>query len=336
MKIFISLGLLLLLILPTAQAAAPDSRIEGAKREKRLVWWATLSSTEANEVIKRFNRRYPFVEVEHWRATGEVIAEKIWAEFHAKRHTWDVVLGGENRKFPDLIKAGILQKWSVPGLANVHKQGRDRNGYWVVMGGNVIVPAYNTTLVPSSQAPRSWEDLLDPKWKGKLAVTTDVKPWVVLAQPGAWEKEKVRKYISRLAANKPQIINGHTQAVALLAAGEFAIAAEVYLYRVRMLMKKGAPVDWARVNPVLFTGSAFILSKNAPHPNAAYLWLDWIFSDEGNKAVDEITGKGNPFPGSGTQQAEAIKGLSYVGRDDGYVYQNSEFANELSRILGIQ
>jgi iron(III) transport system substrate-binding protein len=335
MKFFISFILIFSMLLVSLAAAQPaPSVIEAAKKEKKLVWWGSLATSEATELIKRFNQRYPFIQVEHWRGTGEATSEKIHAEFKAKRYSWDVVVGAETSNVPDYIKMGIIEKWSVPGLANVHKEGKDPKGYTVIFGGNVIVPAYNTSLVSANDIPKSWDDLVVPKWKGKISLTNDVKVWVILSQ--SWGKEKTKSYVTRLAANKPQIINGHTQATSLLAAGEFPLTAEVYLYRVRLLMKKGAPIDWARVNPVLFTGSSFMLSKNAPHPNAAYLWLDWLFSLEGLKATDDITGKGNPYPGSGTQQAEAVKGLSYLARDDRYVYENKQFTQEIQRILGIQ
>jgi ABC-type Fe3+ transport system substrate-binding protein len=100
--------------------------------------------------------------------------------------------------------------------------------------------------------------------------------------------------------------------MALLAAGEFPIATgDVVLNRINQLTRKGAPLDWVRTSPVLFTGGSVVLSKYAPHPNASFLWLDWLFSPTGVKSLDEITTKGILFPGNGSQQAAAVKGLLF-------------------------
>jgi iron(III) transport system substrate-binding protein len=214
-------------------------------------------------------------------------------------------------------------------------RAKDPNGYWAQMGGNVTVPAYNTNLVSPKEAPKSWEDLLLPKWKGKLGLYIDPRNWQVMSQPEGWGKEKVLAYITRLAQNKPQLIRSNTQNMALLLAGEFPIAVNVFLYRVLQLKDKKAPVEWARVNPVIISGSTFIKSKKGPHPNAALVWLDWIFSPDGVKSVDELTFKGSPFPGSSTSQSEAIKGLRYVVRDGDYYGKTQDFGRQLQKILGV-
>jgi ABC-type Fe3+ transport system substrate-binding protein len=125
--------------------------------------------------------------------------------------------------------------------------------------------------------------------------------------------------------------------MSLLAAGEFPIATgDVVLHRMHQLIKKGAPLEWVRASPVLFTGGSIVMSKNAPHPNASYVWLDWLFSPEGVKALEEVTTKGSPFPGSGSSQSEAVKGLSYLREDEKYINENKEFHRELQKILGIR
>lgn len=329
---------MLFLCLGSLVGAAPrQSVIEAAKKEGKLVWWAALSPLEAVKMIERFNQLYPFVKVDYWRGTTDAKAERVWAEYQSGRHTWDVVSGGEPTDYPPWIKAGIIQKWSVPGLAKLPKEVKDPEGYWAIVEVAVGVPAaYNTNLLSPKEAPKSWEDLLDPKWKGKVAITTQLDRYVVLSQPGGWGKEKVRDYVRRLAANKPIITKNRTQMMALLAAGEFPIGSEAAaLHRISEQTKKGAPIDWVRAGPLVFTGGAEIMSKNAPHPNAAQLWLDWVFSPEGIRAYGEASYKGSPFPGSGTQTAEAIKGLPYLVRDPRYYIENQEFKKELQRLLGI-
>jgi len=318
--------------------APPQNVIEAAKKEKKVVWWSIMSPPEANGMIERFHRTYPFIEIDYWRGGPNALAERVWSDSNAGSHSWDVLYGGDDAH-PALIKAGLLNKWSVNGLETIHKSARDPNGYWATLGGSVsVAAAYNTNLISAKDAPKSWNDLLNPKWKGKIALNAErIDAYIILTQSGGWGKDKVREYVTKLAANKPQIIKGRVQMMALLAAGEFPIATgDVVLHRINQLTRKGAPLDWVRSSPVLFTGGSIVLSKYAPHPNASYVWLDWLFSPAGVKALDEITTKGSPFPGSGSQQAAAVKGLSFIREDENYGNQNKEFKEELQKTLGIR
>jgi iron(III) transport system substrate-binding protein len=336
MSLFVAVAFFAALFLGTAQAAPPAGVIEAAKREGHLIWWTSGSSRDSQDIIKAFNKHYPFIQVEFWNAPGEDAAEKIWAEHSAGRYNWDVSLGADIQlHYDEWVKGGVVEKLHPEWLKLVPEKAKDPNGYWAQMGGNVTVPAYNTNLVSAKDAPKSWDDLLDPKWKGKLGMHMDYRTWVVLSQPDGWGKEKVLSYITQLAKNKPQAIKSNTQNAALLIAGEYSVSANVFLYRMLEYKEKRAPVEWVRVNPVVITGSSFIKSKNGPHPNAGYLWLDWIFSPEGIKTIDELTHKGSPFPGSGTSQSEAIKGLKYVVRDSDYYNKNQGFGKKLQKILGI-
>jgi iron(III) transport system substrate-binding protein len=336
MRLFAFAGLFLVLLGGIAHATPPPAVVEAAKREGKLIWWTSGSATDNRALIKKFNERYPFVQVESWTASGEDASEKIWAEHNANRHGWDVSLGADIQlHYDEWVKRGIVDKLPADGLKQLPVRAKDPNGYWAQMGGNVTVPAYNTNLVSAKDAPKSWDDLLLPKWKGKLGLHIDPRMWQVLSQPEGWGKEKVVSYVTRLAQNKPQLIRSNTQNVALLLAGEFPIAVNVFLYRVLQYKNKGAPLEWSRANPVVISGSAFIKSKKGPNPNAGYLWLDWIFSPEGVKSVDELTFKGSPFPGSGTSQSEAIKGLGYVVRDGDYYGKTQDFGRQLQKILGV-
>ncbi|MET0501989.1 MAG: ABC transporter substrate-binding protein [Candidatus Binatia bacterium] len=339
MRVAVFFGYFVFVLLPSLVLAAPgQSIIDAARKEKKVVWWAIMSPPEAKGMIDRFNRLYPFIEIEHWRGGPTALTERVWSDYHSKRHSWDVLYGADAAQ-PEFITTGVLRKWSVPGLDAVHKSAKDPNGYWVTLGGSVsVAAAYNTRLVSSKEAPKSWEDLLNPKWKGRIAINAErIDAYVVLTQPGGWGKEKVRSYVRSLAANKPQIIKGRVPMMSLLAAGEFPIATgDVVLHRMNQLIKKGAPLDWTRTSPVLFTGGSIVVNKNAPHPNALQVWLDWLFSPDGTQALEDVTTKGSPYPGSGSSQSIAVKGLEYIGEDARYVNDNREFHNELQKTLGIR
>ncbi len=314
-------------------APAPDV-VEKAKAEGKLVWWGGGTEAEDREFIKRFNQKYPFVAVEQWNTSSKATQERVWAEFTAKKFSWDVVTGG-GRAAQDWVKAGIMQKWSVPGLSRLPAEARDPNGYYAPFGFNVSIPVYNTQLVSAKDAPKSWEDLLDPKWKGKIAVPDIMDMWVVFAQPNVWGKEKTLNYVTRLAANQPKIL-AWTPALTLVGAGDLHITAEAFLFRAMANKEKGAAIELVKANPLIGKGPKSFLSVNPPHPNAALVWLDWVYSPEGEKAIDEVLNKGNPAAGSNSKQAQIIKGLRFVYEDDVFYNSSKEFQQELRNKFGIK
>jgi len=321
-------------LLSSLAHAAPADVIEKAKAEAKLVWWGGGTESEDREFIKRFNQKYPFIAVEQWNTSSKATQERVWAEFTAKKYSWDVVTGG-GRAAKDWVKAGVMQKWSVPGLARLPTEARDSNGYYAAFGFNVSVPVYNTSLVSPQDAPKNWEDLLDPKWKGKLAVPEVMDMWVVLAQPNVWGKEKTLNYVTKLAANQPKIL-GWTPALTLVGAGDLHITVEAFLFRAMANKKKGAAIELVKADPLIGKGPKSFLSVKPPHPNAAHLWLDWVYSPDGERAIDEILNKGNPAAGSGSRQAQLIKGQRFVYEDENFYFANKEFQQELKNKFGIK
>ena len=170
---------------------------------------------------------------------------------------------------------------------------------------------FNTKLVSAAEVPKRWEDLLDPKWKGQqIGMTTDMKVWCTLALAGGWGVEKTEQFLVRLKEQKPLWVKGHSEGHALLIAGEFKVMASDYLYHVFSSKKKGAPVEWVRVSPVPVIGGSTLLVKNAPHPNAAWLFMEWHTSAPGLKTFTAVTGGRGPiFPGFDNPSAKALQGL---------------------------
>ena len=154
MRLFGFASLLLTLLAGLTQAAPPPGVLEAAKREGKLIWWTSGSATDSRALIKKFNEKYPFVQVETWTASGEDASEKIWAEHNANRHGWDVSLGADIQlHYAEWVKRGIVDKLPPEGLKQIPARAKDPNGFWAQMGGNVTVPAYNTNLVSAKDAP---------------------------------------------------------------------------------------------------------------------------------------------------------------------------------------
>jgi ABC-type Fe3+ transport system substrate-binding protein len=305
-----------------------------------MAWWGILSPAEAPKLIAEFNKIYPFIRVNYWRGKGEEIASKLEGEYAGGRPSGDISLGGEPYNYPRWRKMGMLDKFTdiIPGMQKMDKRNYSRYGDWIQPGNNGVTPHYNTNKVSAAEAPKSWEDLLNPKWKGQLSITTDPKVWVTLAvEEGGWGLERTEDFLRKLKQQQLIWSSGHSTGHSLLIAGDFKILGEDYVYHTLLAKEaKGAPVEWSRVRPVPVTGPSIALMKKAPHPNAAKLLLEWLFSPQGILLYDKITYYGVATPGSGTRLSKALEGLPLVYRTEEGIIKSIDMGLEkrFADILG--
>lgn len=201
-----------------------------------------------------------------------------------------------------------------------------------------MVPMYNTDLIPAGEAPRSWEDLLDPKWKGKLGLTTDMKAWYMLAlDERGWGIKRTEAFLAKLREQKPIWASGHSAGHNLMIAGEFPIMAEDYFRYIFKSREDRAPVDWVRVNVIPVPGSYYLLHQKAPHPSAAKLFLEWYLSPQGMDLIEKVTGKGACFPGAGTRQAKELEGATFIYKTEEILVKakTTGLIDRFAKILGI-
>jgi iron(III) transport system substrate-binding protein len=293
--------------------------IESARKEGKLEWWGILKTADAVKIIAEFNKVYPFITVAFWSGRGEEIAAKLEADVAGSRFTVDIASGGEPYNYPRWRKMGIMEQYTdiIPGVKKMDKRTLSKYDDWAIPGNNATAPAYNTKIVSAAEAPKRWEDLLDPRWKGQIALTADTKLWAVLAlEEGGWGLEKTEDFLNKIKQQKiiwaASFAAGHT----LLTSGEYKILGQSYVYNTLKAQDKGAPVEWSRVNPVIVTGPSVTLRKGAPDPNAARLFLEWMFSPQGLLIYDKITSQGVALHGSGTRLAKALDGLKIVYRTE--------------------
>lgn len=171
--------------------------------------------------------RHPFVFAEHTTALGTTASADL-----ATLSEVDALM--ENK---------LLGTYVSPEAKNFHPEFRDPQGYWTGIYANYYVLGYNTKLVSQKDAPKSWEDLLNPKWKGKISIDQEEYPWYATLIK-VWGKEKTQKYMKALAKQDIQWRKGHTLIAQLMSAGEFPVAI-VYAHRIESMKKRGAPVEWS-------------------------------------------------------------------------------------------
>src|SRR5258705_8633427 len=257
---------------PTGQAGL----IEGAKKEGMVVWYATLNINDSNALLSRFEQKYPFIKTELLRAGSEQLLNRILTEDSAGRSALDLV---NLTTINALKRRGLLQAHRSPEFSAYPQPFKDAENYWVTLYNIYYVIGYNPKMVPPKDAPKNWDDFLDPKWKGKIGMDQEEYEWYA-ATIQYWGNEKAQKFHRALASQGVQWNRGHTMISQLMAAGEFPLGI-VYAHRIESMKKAGAPVEWVKTaDPVFGTLSPVAVAAKARHPNAAKLLMDFFFCRE--------------------------------------------------------
>ena len=261
-------------------AAESDAIIAGAQKEGELITWAVGEITFQTMVVDRFKKKYPFIKkVEAVRIPSEKLRTRLLTEAQTGRSSNVDILGLSGFELAFLTDKGFFAPYRSPEANAIPEGFKDANGLWTAYYVNTMITAYNTRQVTPKEAPQRWEDLLDAKWKGKIGFYEEEYEWYAnyLKLVG---RDKGGDFMRRLARQDLQYRGGHSQMVQLLAAGEFPIMAVAYAPRVSVVRANGAPIDWAALQPVFSTAIGMGVYKNAPHPNAAKLYIDFMLSRE--------------------------------------------------------
>ena len=284
--------------------------VENAKKEGKVIFWNQGQAKEMQPVLAKFRQRYPFLQVDYWRADEAVLREKLLSEARAQVYNVDVS-GAEIDFILELKKAGLMKKYDWPNTRDWSPQHKDREGYWIARNILPTVAVYNTNLVSASEAPKDWNDFLNPKWSGAISMDRSGGEWVLMMW-AAWGKEKTLSYLKNLAKNKLLLSSGATARNEMLAAGAHKMDLRLNLNRILDYQEKGAPLEWVRTDPIFLKGTPIFIAERAPHPNAALLFADWFTSLEGQQAYYDSSGKLLPEPRIKSRMTEALKGQKVV------------------------
>jgi iron(III) transport system substrate-binding protein len=257
--------------------------IQGAKKEGQIVFYN--SHTWFKAVAQEFEKKYPFIKVAEWRADGADVMKRVIEESQAGRFLADVVestagnIGG-------IHSHGLLQEHRSPELRffddDVMLKGKNGVYYWADRE-TYIGLGFNTNHIPAAEAPKRLNDLLDPKWKGKMSLAggATAARWV-----GAVIEMAGREFIEKLSG---QDVNVHKLSGAALAnlvvTGEVPMSPTIFDSNIFVAKRKGAAVEWRPVDPVVANVGYSGLVAKAPHPHAALLFLDYIHSKEGQQFI---------------------------------------------------
>ena len=268
------------------QGADRDQRVlAGAKKEGSVVVYSTLTVADATTLSEAFERKHG-VKVMAWRGNGDKIVQRAITEARSGRYDADV-FEMNAPQMEMLYREKLLEEFFSPAFADIPPAAFPPHRHYVADRFAFYVLAFNTRFVKPAEAPSTYEELLDPKWRGKLGLEAGDVAWFA-AVTKAMGEEKGLAYFRSLAAMKPQLRTGHILLAELVAAGEIPMTPTAYNNNVETLKKKGAPVDWKPLAPAFGRATSVALSKRAPHPHAAALFTDFLLSREGQQILQRL------------------------------------------------
>lgn len=274
---------------PQRVSGAPISTdsavVEVAKKEGQVSWYFNWTLPSGKAVADRFQKHFPYIRVNLMRNSATALANRLITEARVRRREVDVITVSDPF-WPTIMEAGLIEPYCSKESEAFRPEFKDGKCLWTLLNVNTHVIAYNTKLVKRGEAPRNLQDLLNPRWGGKLVMDQEDVRWFAMTLD-KWGEEKGLKYMTALAAQKPGMRRGHTLILQLVAAGELAVNVMAYGYAVEEMKLKGAPLDWTADEPVTIQGGVMSLAKYAPHPNAAKMFIDYAMSKEGQEAIRE-------------------------------------------------
>lgn len=256
---------------------------EGAKNEGEAVIYANMDVAAMKPLIDGFIKKYPGMNATSTHFSGASIITRLDTENLAGRQLSDVVLSGQLGVLA-LIDKNVAARYRSPEREYYREGFKDRDGLWTAYMTNVMVSAYNTHQVKRDEAPRTLDDLLKPRWKGKLTMDSQSYVWfgAILQYLG---EEAGLRFMKRLNEQNITHQRGRRLMTQLVAAGEFDMAVETNLNSVLSLSQQGAPLSFAPIQPHFLSPSLVFLSSNAPHPYAGALFIDYLLSEEGQRLI---------------------------------------------------
>jgi len=263
---------------------------EGAKKEREIVFYTSLSLTDYPKILPHFEKAYPFIKTNTYRSTPSGVFTRVETEARAGRHAVDVV-GSAPVEMWQLKQRKHSAAYLSPEQKALPPGSRDPEGYWQGFEVTPLVTAFNTKQVPGADAPRTYQDLLNPRWKGRISLGTEEYTWfnILLESMGG---KKGAEYMQALAKQELQMPGSSSvMRVQLMLAGESAIALAARGRRVTDYKQQGAPIDFRIMDPYGGEPNFVALMQRSTHPHAALLFIDWILSEEGQTRMVEAAGR---------------------------------------------
>jgi iron(III) transport system substrate-binding protein len=263
-----------------AMYSGPDRTerlVAGARKEGTLTVYSSLTVDDMKVFGGAFEKKYG-IKLQLWRSSSEDIVQRAVVEARGGRYDVDAIETSA-AEMESLHRERLLQEVRSPHLADLSPAALLPHREWVGDRLNLITSAYNTDLIKPADLPKTYDDLLAPKWKGKLGIDGEDSVWFGAVIAALGEERGVKFFRDLVRSNGLSVRRGHTLLTNLVVSGEVPLALTAYQYKIEQLKKNGAPIDWYVIPPGIsrFLGTGVM--RRAPHPHAAILFLDFMLSD---------------------------------------------------------
>jgi iron(III) transport system substrate-binding protein len=257
----------------------------GWAQEKTVVLYTSLAPTESGPLAQAFEKKTG-IKVEVWRALSEKVVQRALTEARAKRHAVDVIeTNGPEMEM--LAREQLFAELKSPYLADLPPAAIPKHRQWIPDRLNFFVVGYNTQKVRREELPNDYRGFLDPKWKGRLGIEATDSEWMATLVK-RWGERDGFDYFRKLADMRPDVRKGHVLLAELIAAGEIPVGLTVYNSNAESFKRKGAPIDWVPVQPVVARPQGIAILKNAPHRQMAQAFVDFVLSPEGQELFNSM------------------------------------------------
>ena len=271
--------------------------VAAAKKEGSLLLYTTIAATTMEKIAADFARKYG-VKVHSWRAGTNKVLQRVLTETKANRFDADAIHFG-SPEMEILHQEKLLQEIKSPHFKDLIPNAVPPHKEWAATYVNLFVQAYNTDKVKKDELPKTYQDLLDPKWKDRLGIESQDQEWFYAVVTDMGEGKGLKFFRHLVATNGLSVRTGHSVLTNLVVSGEVPLALTVHHYLPEQLKHKGAPIDWFAIEPAIGRANAIAVTKKAPHPHAAVLFYEYMISD-GQKLLAEMdyvpTNKNIPSP----------------------------------------
>ena len=252
----------------------------GAKKEGTVNLYTSETVEDVGALSLAFTTKYG-LKLNFWRGSSEDILQRAVVEAHGGRFDADAFETGATAM--ELLRRELLlQRVDLPAVADLAPEAMQPHHEWTGTRYNVFVAAYNTQLIAGSALPKGYDDLADPRWKGKLGIEADDSDWFGAVIAALGEERGLKLFRDIVATNGISVRKGHTLLANLVASGEVPLAIATYFYKVAQLKGRGAPIDALSIAPVVARFEGVGVARRAPHPYAAVLFMEFMLTDAQN------------------------------------------------------
>ena len=251
--------------------------VEGAKKEGTLTIYSSATVEDMTALTTAFTKKYG-VKTQVWRASSENIIQRAATEARGNRFDVDV-FETDGVAMEAIYREKLLQEVRSPLLADLMPQAIRPHKEWIGDRVQIFTAAYNTRAIKKDDLPKSYDDLTNPKWKGKLGIEAADHDWFSAVVGELGEEKGVKLFREIVTKNGLSARKGHTLLANLVVTGEVPLALTTYLYKVLQLKNDGAPIDYVVLPPEVARPQGTGMARKAPHPNAAVLFMDFLLSD---------------------------------------------------------